>query len=208
MNSLYLGILLVLNHTGFTSHIYINNDYILNVGIMNVNPQDSNSTRYTLYILDKKEIITTGMVENTRKVSPLLPYKKSWRSEEIVSLDEQIKGAFEPFAGFNCLKIEEKKSFPPLLSPSRNTRTIHHLICSKEEFAEKINYPHAIPYIPVQRKNLEGKYSEYEFVLASYMVHYDEEYGLEKHKIFELEKLEETLMPMDIIKNILAKPIN
>jgi hypothetical protein len=153
MDSLYLGILLVFNHTGFTSHIYINNDYILNVGIMNANPQDSNSTRYTLYILDKKVIITTGMVENTRKVSPLLPYKQSWRSEEIVSLDEQIKGEFEPFAGFNCLKIEEKKSFPPLLSPNRDIRTIHHLICSKEEFAEKINYPQAIPYIPVQRKN-------------------------------------------------------
>ncbi|MEN0006428.1 MAG: hypothetical protein AAF798_19910, partial [Bacteroidota bacterium] len=163
---------------------------------------------YTLYLINENEVVITNSHEKTRKSFPLDTYKDSWSADEVISIEEKMNGDFEDFKGLKCLKIEEKKSFPNFIFREKNTRIVHHLVCSKRDFIKKVNYPNIIPYLPIARKKIGGRYSEYEIILASYILEYNEEaHRIDKYSIFELQRIEEVILPMNIIEQVLLKPL-
>ena len=204
MKSLSIGIMLLFNQGSFTTTLYVNDVYILNIS-RPIN-QDSSAIRYALYLLNEEKIILTGATEPSSQVLPLVPFSQTWGLEGIIDLEANTTGEFKSVQGLECVSFEEKKSFPPLLSPERMTRVIQYWVCSKKAFANQIGYSKAIPYLPITRKKLTEPYTDYELVLASYMISDYEELGMDIQQLSELEAIEKVAMPMEIIEEILAKP--
>jgi hypothetical protein len=210
MSEIIMCIVLVFNSTGSTTRIYIHEDYVLSIYEWTTQINEESPALYAFYDLKSQKHYTTTSKDSTCSLFPLtVVTADGWSADGVYQVGEEVIEEQVNFKGFKCVRVKEVISFPPLppLEMERREKSFFHLVCTAEALAEKIKNPAVIPYLPISRKKLNGKYEDYTIVLHTFAEDFDEEYGYSKSTLTEFMKTEEVPMPMKIIEQVLAKSI-